>query len=88
MSHFGPDRKDFWNDPDRLDGVTDPHTQIFWMHLQRRRDVIDVNVKPDKATPPLNYSLLALGQLHAQTGMRPNLDDLLNARPGSIIRMY
>lgn len=26
-----PNRLDFWNDPDRWDGITDPHRQMFWM---------------------------------------------------------
>lgn len=40
---FDPNtRTDFWNDPQRWDGV-DPHKECFWM--RRRVDVIDVRPK-------------------------------------------
>lgn len=32
-------RTDFWNDPDRWEGI-DPHKECFWM--KRHVDVIDV----------------------------------------------
>lgn len=34
------ERKDFWNDPDRWEGIEDPRTTMIWE--VRRRDVIDV----------------------------------------------
>lgn len=33
-------RKDFWNDPDRWEGIEDPHKTMIWE--VRHRDVIDV----------------------------------------------
>lgn len=29
-SDFEPKRSDFWNDPRRWDGITDPHKQMCW----------------------------------------------------------
>lgn len=62
-----PNRLDFWNDPDRWEGVTDPHKQLFWM--MRRKDVIDVRRKAEPAIIPKplcqcanNYMQMAVGQ--------------------------
>lgn len=38
------ERKDFWNDPERWDGIEDPWATKIWE--VRRRDVIDVRPKP------------------------------------------
>ncbi len=37
------ERKDFWNDPERWEGIEDPRKTMIWE--VRRRDVIDV--RPD-----------------------------------------
>lgn len=38
------ERKDFWNDPDRWEGIDDPWATKIWE--VRRRDVIDVRAAP------------------------------------------
>ena len=43
------ERKDFWNDPERWDGIDDPRKTMIWE--VRRRDIIDVRPAP---TPPPN----------------------------------
>lgn len=40
-------RKDFWNDPDRWEGIDDPRKTMFWE--VRRPDRIDI---PKSATSP------------------------------------
>lgn len=43
-------RKDFWNDPDRWEGIDDPHKTMCWE--VRRRDVIDVRPSPKPLPNP------------------------------------
>lgn len=44
------ERKDFWNDPDRWEGIDDPRETMIWE--VRRKDVIDVRPKPAPAPHP------------------------------------
>lgn len=44
------ERKDFWNDPDRWEGIDDPRKTMIWE--VRRKDVIDVRPKPVPAPNP------------------------------------
>lgn len=43
-------RTDFWNDPDRWEGIDDPHKTMCWE--VRRRDVIDVRPSPKPLPNP------------------------------------
>lgn len=45
---FDPNRSDFWNNPNRWDGIDDPHTEVFWTN--RRVDRIDCSA-PKRAEP-------------------------------------
>lgn len=62
------ERKDFWNDPERWDGIGDPWENKIWE--VRRRDVIDVRPEiMEKYDPYLNAAnqhphaaLMLLGQ--------------------------
>jgi len=66
-----PNRLDFWNDPERWDGIADPHKEMFWM--KRRVDRIDVRrpvpvpisnpyLNSPSATNALQYAALLQGQ--------------------------
>lgn len=59
-----PNRLDFWNDPERWDGIADPHKELFWM--KRHVDRIDVRrPTPNPVENPyLNYQM-SLAQLVA-----------------------
>lgn len=91
---------DFWNDPRRWDGITDPRKQMFWM--VRRPDVIDVynqnearwvSVPRDAAAPRLNDPMMqfrddqeAIVEYQAKLmNVYPEDETVLRVGPGQII---
>ncbi len=40
---FGADRLDFWNDPLRWRGITDPQRQMMWDRPEQRRIVTHID---------------------------------------------
>lgn len=71
---------DFWNDPRRWDDV-DPFKECFWS--VRRPDVIDVRPAPAPPRHPAQQDPYANAAW--QYGIT-DLHNLMNTRPGSIIR--
>lgn len=58
-------RKDFWNDPDRWEGIEDTHRTMIWE--VRRRDVIDVR---PVTTPLQNIDPYRHSQFLERFGLR------------------
>ena len=85
------ERKDFWNDPDRWEGIDDPRKTMIWE--VRRRDVIDVRPKlapaPNpyqNAAQPGHYNYQPLQRYQAsllnQYGRQPGFYDPFGFRLG------
>lgn len=68
---------DFWNDPRRWDGI-DPHKTCFWTIDRGPMPVY--NVVEQRYQNP--YANVPMGVWPSSV----NMQDLLNAKPGSIIR--
>lgn len=72
------ERKDFWNDPERWEGIEDPHKQMIWE--VRRPDVIDV--RPAPAPPPNPYANAQPQQLSQLALMQSSLLNQYRQQPG------
>lgn len=78
------ERKDFWNDPDRWEGIDDPWATKIWE--VRRRDVIDVRPEVVEIHNPY---LSGLSQHHASHMLyRYQQASLLNQHPYALMSLH
>lgn len=81
--------KDFWNDPQRWEGIDDPHKDYFWCG-PRKRDVIDVRKKKGPVFQARDTSLAEAR--YQQSFLKPSVESqrafnsLQTYQPGGLIR--